>query len=157
MRAFGKKIDYYNAISKGYNELYGKEQIEKAREILKYIKPKGLLLDIGAGTGISTSLFKGSANILLEPSYNMLIQAYGLRVLGFAESLPFKDKTFDTIISITSLHHSDIKKALKEINKISKKDAQIAITILKKSRYSKLNIKGFKKIDIGKDILFLKE
>ena len=157
MRAFGKKVDYYSSISKGYNELYGEEQIEKAKNILKYIKPKGLLLDIGAGTGISTNLFNESTNILLEPSCNMLTQAAGLRVVGFAEKLPFKNKIFDAIISITSLHHSDIKKSLKEVKRVSKRDSQIAFTILKKSKYSKLNINGFTKIDIGKDILFIKK
>ncbi len=156
MRTSRKKIKYYDAISQGYDELYGKEQIEKAREILKYITPKGLLLDIGAGTGISTELFKDKTTcILLEPSFNMLKKAKGLCVLGFAENLPFKDKTFDTVISITSLHHADIKKSLREIKRVSKKDAQIAFTILKKSKYSKINIKGFKKLDIGKDVLFI--
>ena len=147
-------MHYYNQISKGYNELYGEEQLEKVKLIKKYIKPKGLLLDIGAGTGICTKEFEKYCNcIALDPSEELLKQYKGNKIIGKAEELPFKDKIFDTIISITALHHSEINKSLKEIKRVSKPNAQIAITILNKSRIKIKNYK--KKIETQKDTIYI--
>ena len=62
---------------------------------------------------------------------------------------------FDVIISVTALHHTDIKKALQEIFRVIKKNGQIALTILKKSKVDLKLFKKFKKIDCGKDWLFV--
>src|SRR3989344_7553058 len=134
------------------SELHEKEQLEKTRIILKFIKPSGLLLDIGAGTGISTKPFeKYCMCIALDPSKELLKRYKGNKILAKAENLPFKDKTFDVIISVTVLHHTNIKKALKEIFRVAKPNAQIALTILKKSKLAKTLekedlFKDFKKI-----------
>ena len=125
-------MDYYSSIAKGYDELHKEEQLKKLQIIAKHIKPKGLLLDIGAGTGISTSFFKVKA-VALEPSEEMLKQYKGEKVIGKAESIPFPDKSFNTIISITALHHADIEKAIKEIRRVSKDNCIYAFTILKKA------------------------
>jgi len=149
-------MKYYNTIASSYNDLYGTEQLEKARAILKYIRPSGLLLDIGAGSGISTKLFEKYCEcIALDPSKGLLEQYNGEKVVATAEKIPFPDNHFDVIISITSLHHTNIKKALKEIFRVAKKDAQIAITILKKSKVDLSLFKNFKKIDMRKDCLFI--
>ncbi|MEK6863731.1 MAG: methyltransferase domain-containing protein [Nanoarchaeota archaeon] len=126
-------MDYYSSIAKGYDELHKEEQLKKLQIIAKHIKPKGLLLDIGAGTGISTSFFKVKA-VALEPSEEMLKQYKGEKVIAKAESIPFPDKTFNTIISITALHHADIEKAIKEIRRVSKEGCIYAFTILKKAK-----------------------
>lgn len=125
--------DYYSSIAKGYNELHREEQLRKLEIIAKHIKPKGLLLDIGAGTGISTSFFNVKA-VALEPSEEMLKQYKGEKAIGKAESIPFPDKTFNTIISITALHHADIEKAIKEIKRVSNDGCVYAFTILKKAK-----------------------
>jgi len=47
-----------------------------------------------------------------------------------ARKLPFPDNSFDLVISITTLHNlneSDMKKALKEIQRVTKKDAFITL------------------------------
>ena len=88
-------MKYYNKIAKGYNELHKQEQLKKINIIKKQLKkPYSLTLDIGAGTGISSKPFKA---IPLDPSINMLKQYKGIKVVGKAEHLPFKDKTFNTI------------------------------------------------------------
>ena len=149
---------YYNTIAKSYNELHGQEQLEKAQIILKYIKPKGILLDIGAGTGITTKLFEKYCRcIALDPSEKLIEQYQGEKIISIAEKIPFPDNYFDTIISITALHHTNIKKALKEILRVAKQDAHIAITVLKKSKVNLSLFKNFKKIDCGKDWLFINE
>lgn len=153
-------MNYYSKISKSYNELHKEEQLKKIAIIKQHIKPKGLLLDIGAGTGISTQPFQKQVKcIALDPSKEMLSYFKGKKVVAKAENLPFKDNTFDTIISVTSLHHSNLKKAIKEINRVAKPNAQIAITILKKSKKlkeAKTLLKNFKQIEEEKDIIFIK-
>lgn len=125
-------MEYYDQIAEGYNELHEAEQRKKLKIIKKYLDPKGLILDIGAGTGLSAEYFENI--ILLEPSKNMLRQAKGRKVLGKAEKIPFPDNKFDAVISVTSLHHTDIKKAIKEIKRISKKDCRYAFTVLKRAK-----------------------
>lgn len=142
-------MEYYNKIAKGYNELHREEQLNKIKIIKQHLKkPYGLTLDIGAGTGISSEPFNA---IALDPSIEMLRQYKGPKVVAKAESLPFKDNTFDTVVSVTALHHTNIGESLKEIKRVSKKGTQLAITLLKKS-----NIKlPFKKIEESKDYIYI--
>ncbi|MBI2499747.1 class I SAM-dependent methyltransferase [Candidatus Woesearchaeota archaeon] len=155
-------MEYYNKIAKSYNELHKEEQSKKVNIILKYIRPRGLLLDIGAGTGISTKPFeKYCMCIALDPSKELLKRYRGNKILAKAEKLPFKDKTFDVIISVTALHHTNIKKALKEIFRVAKPSSQIALTVLKKSKLAKILekeglLENFKKIDSEKDWIFIR-
>jgi len=151
--------NYYNSIAGGYNELYKEEQIEKLEKIYVYIKDlikyRSLLLDVGAGTGISTEFFKekfGCLCVALDPSWEMLKQYEGNKVIGNAENLPFKNNMFDVVVSVTALHHCDIDKAIKEMLRVVKKDGIIIVTLLKKSNKK---LKGYKEIDIGKDWLYL--
>ncbi len=154
-------MNYYNKIAKGYNELHEEEQKNKLEIIKKHLKPKGLILDIGAGTGLSAKYFKNI--ILLDPSKEMLKRAKGKKVIAKAEKIPFPDKTFDAIISVTVLHHTDIRKAVKEIKRVSKPNCRYAFTILKKSKnYNKVEEelkKNFelKEIDEEKDTILISQ
>lgn len=151
-------MKYYDKIASGYDELYGREQVEKAKKILKYIKPRGVLLDIGTGTGIATKEFEKYCKcIALDPSKKLLEQYNGEKVVGKAENIPFPDNYFDVVISLTALHHCDIKKALGEIMRVTKENGQIALTIIKKSKVDLKLFENFKRIDIGKDWLFVKK
>lgn len=125
---------YYNKISPGYNELHGEEQLKKLKLIKKHIKPKKsqTLLDVGCGTGISSQWNCKVTGI--DPSEELLKQNPHKCMNGVAENLPFKDNSFDYVISITAVHNfHDIKKGLEEIFRVAKKD--VAVTVLKKSRY----------------------
>ena len=161
-------MNYYDEISSSYNELHGEEQLNKAKIILNEVlkrKTKGILLDIGGGTGISTEPFtKNFDCILIDPSENLIEQGPSNieKLLGEAEELPFSDNKFDIIISITSLHHTDLKQAIEEIIRVSKEDSIIAISFLKRSTKLEEFRKLFKEnfintieIEEEKDIIFL--
>lgn len=151
----------YNKIAKSYNELYKEEQIKKLEIIKKNIKIIPPLLDIGCGTGISTNYFD-VLSIGIDNSKEMIKQSKeGNLIYGQAEKLPFPDKSFNTIISVTSFHNfKNMEKALLEIKRVSS-NKNIAITFLRKSKklneFRKLLKKyfRFKEVDCYNDILFI--
>ena len=151
----------YNKIAKSYNELHKEEQIKKLEIIKKNIKIIPPLLDVGCGTGISTNSFN-VVSIGIDNSKEMLKQSKeGNLIYGNAEKLPFQDKSFNTVISVTAFHNfKNLEKSLLEIKRVSSNN-NIYITFLKKS--SKINefrslLKKhfkFKEIDCYSDILFI--
>ena len=158
---------YYDSIVSGYSELYGIEQLKKMEIIKDYIDKEikllnnyeQLLIDIGCGTGLSTSMIEvpcvgldpsmdslnsanqtrlektGVTNFQFEPTITESINHLGY-ICGIAEALPFKTDCCKISISITAVHNfSDIEMGLKEIKRITSHRA--VITVLKKAkRYS---------------------
>ncbi len=127
-------MNFYQKTAKGYNELHGGEQQHKVdliKSILE-IKKDDLLLDVGCASGISSEF--SCAVIGIDPIFELLIQnKRSFRVQGEGERLPFKDKIFDIVLSITSLHNfSDPKKGIGEIKRVGKRD--FVFSILKKSK-----------------------
>jgi len=153
-------MGYYSGISEGYERLYKAEQLEKLEIIRKHLKPKPPLLDIGAGTGISTSFFKIPA-VALDPSRKMLEKYPGKKVCARAEKMPFPDSHFLTIIAITSLHHVDIGKVIQEIRRVSAKGCQYAFSLLKRAKnFQELRAKLMKafrlrEYDSAKDLILI--
>ena len=153
-----KTQNYYNQISKGYEELYEKEQLKKI-ELIKNLQLKGKLLDIGAGSGISTEPFLEKCECYsLDPAKEFLKKSKAKKVFASAEKIPFGDNCFDNIISITaSQNFKNLKKAINEIKRVAKKDAVIIISILKTSKKLpelKSLLKDHVQIERDKDIFF---
>jgi len=155
-------MNYYNLISNSYNELHKEEQLKKIRIIKDNLKLKkqDLLLDVGCGTGIFAEEFN-CIKIGVDPAINLLNQGKNaFYIQASAENLPFKDNSFDTVISITAIHNfKDIRKCLEEIKRVSRKN--IALSILKRSakiNEIKDNIKKLfkitKTIEENQDIIF---
>jgi len=119
-------MNWYSRIKGSYDELHGEEQ-EKKYNIIKPFILKGKVLDVGCGNG--KLLQKIPDSIGVEPSQDFITP--GKIVCGKAEALPFKDKSFDVIISLTALHHADVKKSMAELLRVGGK--QWILTILKKS------------------------
>src|SRR3989338_8660936 len=155
-------MDFYKIISAGYDRLYGEEQRMKIgiiKQNLK-IKEKDLLLDVGCGTGLSSDF---SCKVIgIDPSFHLLKQnKNNEKIMAKAENMPFRDKTFDKIISISSMHNfDDFKEGMKEIKRVGKKD--FAFSILKKSsKFDAIedeinkNFEILKIIDGKKDWIFI--
>lgn len=125
----------YHKIASGYNELHGKEQLEKLKIISKFIKVKETdrLLDIGCGTGISTNYFK-CESCGVDNCEEMIKEGTGNLIVSSYEKLPFDDKYFDVILCITAVHHfTNLNKFIEEVKRVIKSNGIIVITILKKS------------------------
>lgn len=150
----------YKHISKSYNKLHKEEQLKKLKLIQKHFKIIPPLLDVGCGTGISTNFFKVKS-IGIDNCKEMIKGVKNLKYAK-AENLPFKDKSFNTVISVTAFHNfKNMEKALKEIIRVSKNN-NICITFLKRSKklpkFRKLikkYFKNIKEIEEEKDIIFL--
>ncbi|HLD12506.1 MAG TPA: class I SAM-dependent methyltransferase [Candidatus Nanoarchaeia archaeon] len=149
---------YYDFIAAGYDKLYEEEQIAKLKNITKYYTCKGLILDVGAGSGVSSRFFASQARVIaLDTSEELLSLYEGEKVVARAESLPFRDHIFDAVVSVTALHHADFKQALREIKRVVKPNGQIVLSLLKLGKNTPVRLKGFQKLDNGKDWLFIRK
>lgn len=169
-----KKDIYYDSIAPGYNDLHAAEQLEKVKIVYNLLatdpelafNSKLLILDVGCGTGISTSI-SHNPRLGLDPALKLLRSANKIRknninsidrnqnssynfstnndysnhlgyIRGVAEALPIKNKICNVVISITAVHNfDDIELCISEMKRIA--IDRVVITILKQS-------KNFKKI-----------
>jgi ubiquinone/menaquinone biosynthesis C-methylase UbiE len=156
--------NYYDAIASGYDELHEAEQLKKLEIVKKElnIKKETKLLDVGCGSGISSQFDCDITGI--DPSEELLKIAEqrlpaAQFIQGSAEQLPFEDKSFDVVISLTAIQNfTDLEKGIQEIKRVGKK--QFALSYLKKSEKAELienTIKKYfpksKTIDEDKDII----
>lgn len=153
-------MDYYSQIAQGYNELHQQEQSNKLLIIKNNIptSKETKILDVGCGTGISSDFECFVVGI--DPSIGLLMKNSKRRILGVAEALPFKNSTFDYVISVTSIHNfTDIKKSMDEIERVGK--GYFVFSVLNKSKKFdaikesiKKNFKIEKIIEEDKDAIF---
>ena len=132
-----KLSKYYDSIAKEYDKLYYGNKLKWMREIEnaiieKEIKKEYLILDIGCGTG--EQLAKLNNAIGLDISLNMAKIAHNKTnkfvIVGNAENLPFKSKTFDCVISFFgALNHVQLNRALKEIRRVLKDNGVLIFTV----------------------------
>ena len=155
------KDEYYDTIATGYEELHREEQEKKLSLIKKHLQVKAsdLLLDVGCGTGIPSPF--NCRVIGIDPAMKLLERnSLLLKVQGEAEHLPFKDNTFDVVISVTAIQNfHDIEKGLQEIKRVGK--GKYVLTFLKKSAKRETIVRFIKEIftiekemEEEKDILF---
>ena len=137
-------MNYYNEISQGYEELYKEEQIKKLnfiKVILKRlnikIKDSDKLLDVGCGTGLTTQFWKSKNKTGIDPAEKLIKKAIkkdkeNNYFVAPAENIPFKNNSFDIVVSITAIQNfQDIGKGLKEIKRVG--NNLIILSFLKKS------------------------
>ena len=102
---------------------------------LKQVVPKGKKgLEIGVGSGIFAEILKIEYGI--DPSKNMLKYARqrNIKVVqGYAEELPYPDKSFDFVVFITSICFiNNPAKALEEAYRVLRNNGNIIIAFIDK-------------------------
>jgi len=136
-------FDYWDGDRKicygGYRYMEGRwEKVAKAMADYYGIKPGDKILDVGCGKGFL--LFDFTKVVPGVEVYGLDISEYAIEnskeeikgrlQLGNATSLPFEDHSFDFVCSITTLHNLhcyDLDKALREIERVGKKNKYICV------------------------------
>ncbi|MFQ5474232.1 MAG: class I SAM-dependent methyltransferase [Candidatus Nanoarchaeia archaeon] len=159
-------MDYYDEIAQGYDSLHKEEQLKKLEIIKEHINitKDTLLLDVGCGSGISTEFWDCDATGI-DPSHGLIEfnkEKKTKKYLGGkAESLPFLEKSFDVVISITAIHNFDnFRKGIDEMKRVGKE--VFVFSVLKKAdHFAQIEesiLKSFsvkEKIVEEKDVIFL--
>lgn len=117
-------------------------QQQKYQHVLRLPKDvfKGMkILDLGSGPYPSSVIFENCEIFCLDPlidffkSIGYPFHHYESRVKfikGYAEKMPFKDHSFDAIISVNAIDHLDnLSYASEEINRVLRKDGMIIFHI----------------------------
>jgi ubiquinone/menaquinone biosynthesis C-methylase UbiE len=86
---------------------------------------RGRVLDLGCGTGRSLPLLGADARVVgLDPAWDSLVRARRRApgvwlVMASAEALPFRDQTFDTVISaLVFCSVPDPRRGLREVRRV---------------------------------------
>lgn len=108
-------------------------QKQTAQIIAQKVKDlDGLYLDCGCGTCFINDVLKDKSIINLDISLQMvkICKQKGYNtVVADIESMPFKDESFDCVVSNFTLHWTDIEIALKEIYRVLKSGGVFVFSI----------------------------
>lgn len=107
--------------------LGGQPELRNREELIR--GAKGKVLEIGAGTGLNFRLYGESMEVVaIEPEPNMASRAHERAIRGpapvkllraSAEELPFKDRTFDTVVlSLVFCTIPDPSRAASEVSRV---------------------------------------
>ena len=140
-----KVVRHYDRLAKIYDSQYAAEQEAKIKAALSdlHLKPNSLVLDLGCGTGLlfehignSVRLLVGidiSACILNEAKKRAKKFQNVALIRAEVDYVPFLSQTFDSVFAITLLQNTpNPTRTLEEIERITKQNATIILTGLKK-------------------------
>lgn len=102
-----------------------------ARRLKSLCEIKGLVLDIGCGTGIMSEGLERVVGIdIAMGMLEIYKERFGKVVLGDAQALPFRDKSFDYVVSNFALHWTDIEKSIPEALRVCKGGFLCAVPVV---------------------------
>lgn len=131
----------YDETAGFYDHRYTEIQRQKYSAVIKHLPSRfGRALDVGCGTGLFLDELRRRARFVVgvDISEKMLNVAQGRGsgaglLLADAESLPFKDQTFDCVISVTLLQNvPSPENAVAEFMRILKNHGLVVYTSLKR-------------------------
>lgn len=139
----------YDSIAEGWYHLRQNPFVIFNPENYSRSWPKGKLLDIGCGTGAYSIVFakRGFKCVATDKSKQMLVWAGKNAAKNGVDfplikadclSLPFKDNTFDYVLSVAVFHHLDSEekrlKAFQEVFRVLKPGGVALVTVWNKTQ-----------------------
>ena len=108
----------------------GRDQAWRRRAVDRL--PEGRLLDLGAGTGAANPILGSLTVVALDPAPAMLARNNAARrVVGIGEALPFRDDTFDAVLSAYVFRNLDsVEATLSEIHRVLRPGGRAGIVDL---------------------------
>ena len=100
----------YDEVAEAYDRVRGPVHQAPARDLVDAVQlpPGGRLLDVGTGTGVAARAVEGGIAVGVDVSAGMarIARAKGLErvALAAAVDLPFRNETFDAVVSAFVLH-----------------------------------------------------
>jgi ubiquinone/menaquinone biosynthesis C-methylase UbiE len=100
----------YDAVAETYDRVRSPVHEAPARELVKAVDPAegSRLLDVGTGTGLAALSFEKGLAVGVDLSHGMasVARARGLGPVALAAAidLPFRDETFDSVVSAFMMH-----------------------------------------------------
>jgi demethylmenaquinone methyltransferase / 2-methoxy-6-polyprenyl-1,4-benzoquinol methylase len=94
--------------------------------------PAGRILDLGAGTGAANAILGDRTVVALDPAPAMLaLNDADCRVVGVGEALPFRDESFDAVLSAYVFRNLDsVEGTLAEIHRVLRSGGRAGIVDL---------------------------
>ena len=132
---------WYDALSAGYDELYGEEQDKKHAKVLQVIGKRqfNIVVDVGCGTGKLLEVIASRSKLALgiDLSVQMLSKGkQGGTDLGIqwiradASHLPLQDRIVDGVTSVSMTESGPVlDEHFSEISRIATEDALMVMTI----------------------------
>jgi len=157
----------YDLTAHIYDMRYAEEQTAKIEAIMESIsmEKEGSVLDVGCGTGLLFNYIASKTKMIvgLDISRETLLQAKKCAkkfanvhlILADSDNVPLKESVFSHVFALTLIQNTPNPfKTLNEIKRVSKENAVIVVTGLKK----KFPIKAFKRLlhDAGLKVIPLK-
>jgi SAM-dependent methyltransferase len=108
------------------------DQCTRARVIASLIDPDAAsVLDVGCANGFITSHLRAKKIVVgIDPSFEALTHFSGPRVLAGGENIPFRDRSFDTIVCTEVLEHLNdqlLAAVVNELRRVTQKNLIIAV------------------------------
>jgi ubiquinone/menaquinone biosynthesis C-methylase UbiE len=144
-----KVKDFKVNIKNLYNIRSDKEQIKDLCDLIKTMKCK-YILDYGSGTGVvAREILKSFEGCYTPCDINenlakIFYNNIGIQPKIISDTLPFNDKTFDMVFTISVLMHiegKDLKKVVSELMRVSKEFICIIEYTGNKTKLAEFNFK----------------
>ena len=135
---FSKIYKFYDGINSLLTLGFDKSWREKASK--KLVGKK--VFDLGSGTGSAEKQLVDYEVTALDPDEKMLsLNNFSNKIIGYAEALPFDDKTFDSVYcAFVWRNVSDVDKAFEEIRRVLKDGGNFVLLDMTRplNRFTKL-------------------
>jgi ubiquinone/menaquinone biosynthesis C-methylase UbiE len=132
---------WYDAVSSGYDELYGEEQSKKHAKVMELLGDRvfNLVVDVGCGTGRFLESIAPRSKVVLGVDVSLRMLATAKKkapdsavelVRASASVLPLRDQVADGIVSVSVIQSGPMQEEhSNELLRIAKEHAALVMTV----------------------------